>query len=117
VNHYQAVYRSSEGPSISKPINTDSCTPEQLCARCSMIKVIAHRFAIFRQTFGREPLPSEPLFFAVNRKRPVRAPQEELYAQLADAAEQTGISLVKIWDLLGIGQPIELERPRLRAVK
>jgi hypothetical protein len=102
---------------VTKRGKADGCTPEQLCARCSMIRVIAHRFVIFRQTFGREPLPSEPLFFVANAKRPVVAQQEEVNAQLAEAAEKTGVSLVKIWNLLGIGEPIEVEAPQLRAVK
>jgi len=117
VNHHQAVYCSSERLSVAKPIETDKCTPERLCARCSMVKVIAHRFEIFRQTFGRQPLPSEPLFFVANAKRPVPAQQDELNAQLADAAEKTGVSLVKIWDLLEIVEPVDMERPRLRAIK
>jgi hypothetical protein len=117
VNRYQAVYRSSDRHLVSKPDTNEKCSPDQLCARCSMVKVIAHRFVVFRQAFGREPLPSEPLFFIPNRKRPITAPQEVLEAQLAEAAEETGVSVITLWDLLEIGKPIELDRPQLRAAK
>jgi hypothetical protein len=85
--------------------NANGCTPEQLCVRCSMMKVITHRFRIFRQTFGREPLPTEPLFFEAHAERPVAAKQQELNAQLAEAAEQADVSLFKIRDFLGIEDP------------
>jgi hypothetical protein len=98
-------------------MKAEDCTPEQLCVRCSMVKVIAHRFAIFREAFGREPLPTEPLFFVNNAERPVAAQQQEVNVQLAEAAEETGISLVKISHFLGIEHPIRSTTPPLRAVK
>jgi hypothetical protein len=82
-----------------------------------MVKVIAHRFVIFRQVFGREPLPSEPIFFVVNDGRPSPAPAQELHAQLAEAAETTEVSLVEIRNLLRLSEPIAQAASRFRVVK
>jgi hypothetical protein len=81
-----------------------------------MVKVIAHQFVVFRQAFGREPLPSEPLFFVVNDGRPYPAPPQEFLDQLAEAVGNTDVSLVKIRNLLGL-EPIERAVWRLRVVK
>jgi hypothetical protein len=82
-----------------------------------MMKVIAHQFKIFRQSFGREPLPTEPLFFEAHAKRPVAAKQQELNAQLAEAAEQAGVSLVKLCDFLRIKDPLRIRNGASKAVK
>ena len=49
------------------------CSARQLCARCSLMKVIQYRFEDFRRTFGRDPQPNEPLFFAADCSYPQQA--------------------------------------------
>jgi hypothetical protein len=117
VNSDRFANHSQGRSSLAKRFKADGCTQEELCVRCAMVKVMAHRFSIFRDTFGREPLPAEPLFFVPGAAHPVPAQQQEFNAQLAEAAEKTGVSVVKIWDFLGAGEPIRIAVPRLRAVK
>ena len=82
-----------------------------------MVKVIAHRFAIFRRTFGREPLPSDPLFFMADTPRPIHARRQELKDQLTEAAEETNVSLSELQEFLGIEDEAHPTNPKLRVVK
>ncbi len=84
-----------------------------------MVKVIAHRFVIFRQAFGREPLTKRAIGFSSQTANArITAPQEVLEAQIRrGCGRNRRTSVIALWDLLGIGEPIELDRPQLRAVK
>ena len=85
-----------------KRLKRSGCTPSRLCIRCSMIKVIGYRFAVFERTFGRTPGPSEPLFFVRHGSRPVEAPEDDLRRQLSQAARDTHVSLPQILKFLGL---------------
>src|SRR5260221_5514302 len=76
------------------------CLPEALCARCSMIKVVQHRFAEFRRVFGREPEPFEPLFFFENLATPVLADENHMMKQLFEAARCAGVDFDRLLDFL-----------------
>lgn len=53
--------------------------------------VIQYRFKAFRQVFGRDPQPNEPLFFAADCTYPRRAEHDQVMAQLKQAANATGV--------------------------
>lgn len=79
-----------------------SCTPRNLCARCSMMKVIQYRFAAFRRVFGRDPLPNEPLFFSLVGRIAVTADKRQLVVQLSEAARATGVHLGGLLNFLSL---------------
>jgi hypothetical protein len=81
------------------------CTPQNLCPRCSLMKVIQHRFGSFYAKFGREPKSDEPLFFAADAATPCKAERHEMMAQLKEAANETGVQLARILEFLGIEDP------------
>jgi hypothetical protein len=76
------------------------CSPRKLCVRCSMIKVIQHRFKAFRQAFGRNPLPNEPLFFAENSGSPEAAKRDQMIKQVTQAADAATVPLAPLLKLL-----------------
>jgi hypothetical protein len=76
------------------------CSPRKLCVRCSMVKIIQHRFKAFRQAFGRNPLPNEPLFFAENSVSPEPARRNQMLRQVTQAADATKVSLEPLLKLL-----------------
>lgn len=78
------------------------CKPQDLCARCTMMKVVRYRFAAFRLKFGREPLPFEPLFFDEGRTDPVAEKKDRVLIQLAEAADATRVSLPRLLQFLNL---------------
>lgn len=68
----------------------------------ALIKVVRHRFKMFRKAFGRDPKPHEPLFFVDGFPRPVLAEKGEIKNQLSDAAVATGVDLGQLFRLLGL---------------
>jgi hypothetical protein len=105
VNNYRSIGGALDRSPLRKTFKSDDCAPQRLCARCSMFKVTAYRFSVFRRAFGREPLPNEPLFFIVEGSRPVPAPPSELRDQLSRAAKQTHVRLAEILEFLGMDAP------------
>jgi hypothetical protein len=53
--------------------------------------VIQYRFKAFREAFGRDPQPNEPLFFAANCPYPRMAEHDQVMAQMKQAANATGV--------------------------
>lgn len=80
-----------------------SCSPgSELCPACSLMEVVHHRFEVFREKFGRDPLPDEPLFFDPEAKLPVQASPLQVHQQLVDACRETGVvlsDLSNFWNL------------------
>ncbi|HTW86583.1 MAG TPA: hypothetical protein VMD75_01130 [Candidatus Binataceae bacterium] len=73
-----------------------------LCPACSLMEVVHHRFATFRNKFGRDPLPDEPLFFDPEADSPVQASPIQVQTQLADACREMGVAmsmLMSFWNL------------------
>ena len=77
-----------------------------ICAQSSvesaLLRIASVRFEAFRDHFGREPLPEEPLFFNPEADSPVEASPSQVQAQLADACRETGVVpslLADFWDL------------------
>jgi hypothetical protein len=77
-----------------------ACSARKLCVRCSMIKVIQYRFRAFRQAFGRNPLPNEPLFFAENSASPKPARKSQMLRQVTQAADAAKAPLEPLLKLL-----------------
>ena len=102
VEKYRRVNYAIDRSVRGKGLRNSECTPGHLCVSCSMIKIIADRFAVFRRTFGREPLPHEPLFFVRQDNRPIKATGEEMRRQLSEAAARTHTSLPSILEFLNL---------------
>jgi hypothetical protein len=69
----------------------------------ALIKVVRHRFSVFRKTFGRDPKPHEPLFFVEGEPRPILAAADTIKDQLAEAAAATGVELQQLLKFLRVG--------------
>jgi hypothetical protein len=78
------------------------CSVRALCARCSMMKIVQFRFEEFRRTFGRDPLPHEPLFFPANARYPRVAARKQVIRQLEQAARASMVRLPPVLELLGL---------------
>ncbi|MGO9057921.1 MAG: hypothetical protein ACLQU2_11125 [Candidatus Binataceae bacterium] len=79
-----------------------SCTPQDPCIKCSLLKVASHRFKVFVQKFGRQPTPDEPLFFDPESDQPVFATDAQIRRQLIAAASATGVSAARLMRFLGL---------------
>ena len=69
-----------------------------------MIKVMTYRFRAFERAFARAPGPSEPLFFALQDGHPSAASEGDVRQQLAEAANETHVSLPQILAFLGLDE-------------
>jgi len=78
------------------------CQPEALCPRCSLFEVIRFRFGIFREKFGRDPRPDEPLFFDPTQEWPAKACVDETRRQIQAAAAAMGVRLRPVLRLLNL---------------
>jgi hypothetical protein len=54
-----------------------------------LLKIASVRFEAFRDRFGRDPFPDEPLFFDPTRDEPVAPASAEMRIQLLAAASAT----------------------------
>jgi hypothetical protein len=95
--------RGAEGATRSGSRRVDhACSPRQLCARCSLMKVIHYRFKAFERAFGRSPGVDEPLFFISNSSHPSNAGRELMLTQLKQAADATGVQFSTVAKFLGL---------------
>jgi hypothetical protein len=72
------------------------CTSTRPCVKCSVLLVIRHRFDCFRKQFGREPSPTEPLFFDPSKNKPAKATLCEAREQIETAARAVGIKAAPV---------------------
>jgi hypothetical protein len=75
-----------------------ACSPRQLCARCSLVKIIQYRFKAFERAFGRMPQPNEPLFFATDSTYPRNADRDQLLSQLRRPRTPLASGFPRSWD-------------------
>jgi len=87
--------------SVVKP----RCTPAQLCPRCSLLLVIRYRFNAFRELFGREPKPTEPLFFDHSKSRLAKASVGDARVQIETAAVAVGVEAERVLRFIGFDSP------------
>src|SRR5690348_13139692 len=86
----------------ARKLNHPDCTARNLCARCSMMKVVQYRFAVFRRVFGRDPYRDEPLFFRPFGSIAVAVDEDRAVVQLSEAASATGVPLGRLLKFLGL---------------
>lgn len=64
-------------------------TGRQNSLESELLKIASVRFEAFRDRFGRDPFPDEPLFFDPSLDQPVAPPSAEMRTQLLAAASAT----------------------------
>ena len=68
----------------------------------AMLKIARMRYQIFRERFGRDPGPDEPLFFD-SKHISVVAGATEMCSQIMDAAAATRSDYLSVMKFLGLG--------------
>lgn len=68
----------------------------------AVLKIARMRYQIFRDRFGRDPGPDDPLFFDSSRKEPVVAGAAEMWSQVMDAASATRSDFLSVMKFLGL---------------
>jgi len=76
------------------------CKAGAACSKCSFFEVIRLRFRAFREQFGRDPGPNEPLFFEPNRDWPVQVDTAQAIEQIEAAATTLKIDSDPVLDFL-----------------
>lgn len=69
-------------------------------AKIALLKIVHVRFRAFQAKFGRDPRVDEPLFFDEALDQPVKAPTNQVQAQLARGAREAGVELAPVLTLL-----------------
>src|SRR5262249_37253923 len=64
-------------------------THRQSGLQAALIKIASIRYQAFRERFGRDPLPDEPLFFDPISDEPTASATAEMHGQLLAAASAT----------------------------
>jgi hypothetical protein len=78
-------------PSISDPLVA------------ALLEVAKVRFALFREQFGRDPDPDEPLLFDPDQKEPTVATHADGRVQVISAAMASDVDAAAVLTLLGYG--------------
>lgn len=66
------------------------------------MRIAKLRYEMFRDRFGRDPYPDEPLFFDPANDIPVVAEVAEMWAQVMDAAMATRTDALSVMKYLGL---------------
>lgn len=69
----------------------------------ALIEVAKVRFAAFRNRFGRDPKPHEPLLFDPSADEPVAANRADRMQQILTAANASNVDPRLVLKLLGYG--------------
>jgi hypothetical protein len=67
----------------------------------ALLEIAKVRFALFRERFGRDPGPDEPLFFDPEKVEPTAATQADQRVQVVSAAMASAVDAGAVLDLLG----------------
>ena len=70
-------------------VSRRSGTYRQTPLESALLKIASLRFQAFRDRFGRDPYPDEPLFFDPTQDEPVAPESAEMRSQLLAAASAT----------------------------
>ncbi len=68
----------------------------------AILRIARLRYQIFRERFGRDPGPDDPLFFDTSQELPVIANHSEMYRQVSDAAFATRSDFLSVMKFLGL---------------
>jgi hypothetical protein len=82
-------------PSISDPLVA------------ALLEVARVRFELFREHFGRDPEPDEPLLFDPDKGEPTAATQADCRVQLLSAALASEVDASAVLGLLGYELPFD----------
>ena len=69
----------------------------------AVLKIARLRYRMFRERFGRDPGPDDPLFFDPTGKEPTVAGAAEMWRQVFDAASATRSDFLSVMRFLGLG--------------
>ena len=100
----------SQRPRFLNLVANSPCTPSQPCPKCALILVIRYRFKVFRERFGREPRPTEPLFFDASKKPPVKASLSDAREQIESGAIAVGVDPAPVLQFLQLDSSISDDR-------
>ena len=67
----------------------------------ALLEIAKVRFALFRERFGRDPEPDEPLLFDPDQGEPTAATEADGRVQVVSAAMATDVDATAILGLLG----------------
>jgi len=67
----------------------------------ALLEIARVRFALFRERFGRDPDPDEPLLFDPEKVEPTAASQVDRRVQVVSAAIASDVDADAVLDLLG----------------
>lgn len=77
---------------------------EQTALAGALIKIVRIRYDAFRERFGRDPKPDEPLLFESAEVEPASADTNHQILQVISAAVLAQVDAAPILDLLGLVQ-------------
>jgi hypothetical protein len=67
----------------------------------ALLEIAKVRFAVFRERFGRDPEPDEPLLFDPDQDQPTEANKEDCRIQVLSAALASKVDAGEVLCLLG----------------
>jgi hypothetical protein len=68
----------------------------------AVMRIAKLRYEMFRDRFGRDPYPDEPLFFDPSNDIPVVADVSQMWTQVMDAAVATRTDALSVMKFLGL---------------
>jgi hypothetical protein len=68
----------------------------------AVMRIAKLRYEMFRDRFGRDPYPDEPLFFDPTNDIPVVAEVSQMWTQVMDAAVATRADALSVMKFLGL---------------
>jgi hypothetical protein len=68
----------------------------------AVMRIARLRYEMFRDRFGRDPYPDEPLFFDPSNDTPVVAEVSQMWTQVLDAAVATRTDALSVMKFLGL---------------
>jgi hypothetical protein len=73
----------------------------------ALLEIAKVRFALFRERFGRDPAPDEPLLFDPDREEPTAATRADSRVQVVSAAIASDVDATAVLGLLGYKPSID----------
>jgi hypothetical protein len=78
-----------------------SSIPESDPVVTALLEIARVRFAFFRERFGRDPEPDEPLLFDPDKDEPTEASKDDGRVQVLSAAIASNVDAGEVLGLLG----------------
>jgi hypothetical protein len=99
MRHGQIECRGSRR-TVSRRYRTGARRSSDLSA--AVMRIARLRYEIFRDRFGRDPYPDEPLFFDPSSDVPVVAEVSQMWTQVMDAAVATRSDALSVMKFMGL---------------